>query len=353
MPEPSMQPVRIGVIGAGWWAALNHIPLLKANPRCSLVAVSRPGAAELDQLQRTFDIPFVFEDYSEMLDAIPLDGVIIASPHVLHYEHALAALAKGCHVLVEKPLATSARDAREILVAAEAAGREVVVAYGWNFRSWVEEARILVSSGAIGRVEHVVLQMASPLADLMAGKPMKETEGHLFRPPPSTWADPQRAGGYGWGQLSHALGLLFRITDLAPRAVFATFGRSPTGVDYYDAAVLYFAGGATASLSGASTVPKQCGFQLDLRLFGDKGMLLLDIERERLELHRHDGEDRRVPMRPGDGAYSCEGPVAFLVDRCCGREVLNAAPGMVAARAVDVLDAMYRSAVSGKIEDVA
>lgn len=53
---------RIGVIGAGWWAAVNHIPALKANPDCELVAVNRLGAEELETLRQTFDIPLAFED---------------------------------------------------------------------------------------------------------------------------------------------------------------------------------------------------------------------------------------------------------------------------------------------------
>ena len=51
--------------------------------------------------------------------------------------------------------------------------------------------------------------MSSALMDLFGGEPMVETEKHMYRPHSSTWADPNRAGGYGWGQLSHALAALF------------------------------------------------------------------------------------------------------------------------------------------------
>ena len=81
-------------------------------------------------------------------------------------------------------------------------------------------------------------------------------------------------------------------------------------------------------------------------------MLLLDIERERLELRRRDGEDVVVPLAPGDGGYTCEEPLRVLVDICHGRKPANAAPGIVGQRAVEVLDAMYRSAASGRQEKV-
>jgi predicted dehydrogenase len=343
---------RVGVIGAGWWATVSHLPTLKANPDCEIVAVNRLGASELDEIRSTFDIPLAFEDWREMLERVPMDGVVIASPHTLHHEHAAAAIAWGCHVAVEKPLTTNAAAARDLVARAQTAGRQIIVPSGWNFKDWTGEARRLLRDGAIGTIEHVVLQMASALEDLFAGLPMKETEDQRFRPAASTWADPERAGGYGWGQLCHALGLLFRITDLEPASVFAATGQSPSGVDYYDAAVVRFGNGATCCLSGSSTVPKHRGFQIDLRIFGSEGMLLLDIERERLEVRRRDGRDTIIPVQPGDGAYECIAPMTTLVDICLGRPVENPSPGVTGMRAVEVLDAMYRSAASGRMEAV-
>ena len=341
---------RIGVIGAGWWAVVNHIPVLQAMPDCEIVAVNRLGAEELKAVQDQFGIARGFEDYREMLDTVAMDAVVVASPHVVHFEHAKAALEKGCHVLVEKPLTTNTADARALVALAGKAGREIVVPYGWNFRPFAAEARR--RAAGVGRIEHGVLQRANALDDLFAGAPMIETEGAMFRPPPSTWADPKRAGGFGWGQLVHALGLLFRVADLAPAEVFAVTGQSPADVDYYDAAVVRFEGGATASLSGAATLPKGRPVQIDLRIFGTEGMLLLDIERERLELCRRDGRDEAVALSPGDGAYECVTPLKVLVDLALGRKTENGAPGLVGARAVEVLDAMYRSAKSGRMERV-
>ena len=338
------------MIGAGWWAVANHIPVLKKNTDCEIVAVNRLGAEELAEVQRAFGIAQGFEDYRAMLDQVEMDGVVISSPHVLHFEHAKAALEKGCHVLVEKPMTTDAADARALVALAREKRREIVIPYGWNFSPWVADARRLARG--VGRIEHVVLHMANALDDLFAGKPMKETEGAMFRPPPSTWADPKAAGGFGWGQLVHPLGLLFQIADLEPQSVFAITGKSPADVDYYDAAAVRFANGATGALSGAATLPKGRPVQIDLRIFGSEGMLLLDIERERLELRRRDGADEIIPMPAGSGGYSCDAPLDVLVDLCRGIMAENMAPGLVGQRAVEVLDAMYRSAESGRMEKV-
>jgi predicted dehydrogenase len=171
----------------------------------------------------------------------------------------------------------------------------------------------------------------------------------MFQPDPVTWANP-KTGGYGWGQLVHLLGGLFYVSNLVPQDVFAFVGRSELGADLYNAAVVRFADGATGALSGSATVPAGGSFQVDIRIFGDDGMLLLDVERERLSLRRLDGDDLDVAIAPGDGAYSCIEPVNRFVDLCHGRDVENCADASIGLRSVEVVDAMLRSAKSGRVE---
>ena len=187
-----------------------------------------------------------------------------------------------------------------------------------EFQGLSDEARRLAAG--VGKIEHVVLQMANALEDLFAGQPMLETEGAMFRPPPSTWADPKQAGGLRLGPARpRARPAVPRRRPDAGRGLRIT-GKSPAAVDYYDSAVVRFAGGASGVLSGAATLPKGRPVQIDLRIFGSEGMLLLDIERERLELRRRDGKDEVFRSSPGDGAYACEEPLSVLVDLCLGKQ---------------------------------
>ncbi len=346
------QKVRVGVIGAGWWATAAYLPLLAADARVEIAAVNRLGAAELERVKREFRAVTAFEDYRQMLSAVELDAVLVTSPHTLHFEHASAALRRGAHVLVEKPMTTTAADARRLVELAAQARRHLLVPYGWNFTALAREARRLVQSGAIGDIEHVSLHMASALADLFSGQGLAEAREHMFQPASSTWADPRQAGGYGWGQLTHALGLLLRITELAPTEVFAVTRPSRAGVDAYDAAVIRFANGAQGALSGAATAPKSGGFQVDIRLFGSEGMLLLDIERPRLVIRRHDGADSVAALAADAGAYSPAPVIDAFVRLCAGEALENDSPGLVGQRAVEALDALYRSAASGRFEHV-
>jgi predicted dehydrogenase len=344
--------VRVGVIGAGWWATSAYLPLLTADSRVEVVAVNRLGVAELERVKREFKIGAAFEDYREMLSSVELDALLVTSPHTLHFEHASAALRQGAHVLVEKPMTTAAVDARKLVALAQQAQRHLLVAYGWNFTALAREGRRLVQQGAIGDIEHVSLHMASATGDLFSGEGLAEARDQMFQPASSTWADPRNAGGYGWGQLTHALGLLFQITELAPAEVLAITRASRAGVDAYDAGVIRFTNGAIGAISGAATVPKSCGFQLDLRLFGTQGMLLLDIERVRLEVRRHDRADTIAVLASAAAAYSPAAVIDAFIRLCAGQTPENHSSGLVGQRSVETLDALYRSAASGRFERV-
>jgi predicted dehydrogenase len=122
--------------------------------------------------------------------------------------------------------------------------------------------------------------------------------------------------------------------------------RPDSKVDMYDAAAVVFEGGAIGTVSGAATLPDNDPFQVDLRIFGRDGVLLLDVERERLDVRRHDGSHVHEAVPAGEGAYSCEVPPVRFVEviQGVGR---NDSPGEVAARSVELIEAMHRSASAG------
>lgn len=345
---------RIGVVGVGWWATFNHIPTVQAGQDARIVALCDLDADRLRVAGDKFGIAARYTDLGAMLAAERLDGLIVSTPHVAHTAPALAGLAAGCHVLVEKPMATTAADGRAIAAAALAAGREVLVPCGMNFTAFTAKAAAFVRDGRIGAVRHAVCQMGSALEDLFAGEPMLETKDHLFRPPASTWADPAKAGGYGWGQMSHSLAWLLHVSDLTLDSLYAMDGKSKTGVDFYDAAVARATNGATVSLSGSATVPKHRGMHMDIRIYGTEGMISFDCEagRARLELSRLDGQDETIALAEGEAEYDGALPVRVFAALCAGKPVTNAANAENGARVTEALDALYRSARSGRLERI-
>jgi predicted dehydrogenase len=350
--EDTLKKARIGLIGAGWWGVEVYVPAMMNNADIDLVAINRRDRAALDDILAKYVGPKGYTDFRDMLTHEALDAVVITSPHTLHYEHARAALEAGCHVLIDKPMTTSAADARALVKLAAEKGREILVPYGWNYKSFVTQAADLIADGRIGVVRHVTCNMATFTYDLFGGHGLKEAADHMFQPNASTWADPDKAGGYGWGQLSHALGLMFRLVNLAPKAVYALDTKSDAKVDLTNAAILTFVNGAHASISGSALVPKQCSYQMDVRVYGTDGMLLIDMERTRMELRRFDQNDTILDLAPDAGQYAAVEPINRLAEVCLGTAKVIEANGTVGMWAIEVLDAMYRSLKSGKSEAV-
>ena len=341
---------RIGVVGIGWWATFNHIPTIRKCSEAEVVAICDLDQSRLDTVGDAFGIMARYTDVTKMMAAENLDGVMISTPHIFHTNPAIAALKGGAHVLVEKPMATCAKDGRAIATAATAAGREVLVPTGLNFEEYTAKARDWVASGRIGKVRHIVCQMGSPLHDLMAGEPMLETANHLFRPPASTWADPNNAGGYAWGQMSHSLAWMIHVTGLTVSEVYCASSLSPSGVDFYNAATARASNGATISLSGASTVPKHKGMHTDVRIYGTEGMILFNNQKASVELWRLDADDDALTLdRPEyDGAL----PVQVFAKICAGHDVFNASNATCGAEVTATIAALYKSAASKKMEAV-
>jgi predicted dehydrogenase len=356
-----MNKVRLGFIGAGWWATANHMPLLKKRDDVEFVAVCRLGKDELRKVKEQFGFAFATEDAAELVAQPRLDAVVVSSPHTLHFEHARLALEKGLHVLCEKPMCTRGDQARELVRLAKEKNLHLLVPYGWNYKHFIQHAKKWMDEGAVGTVQYVLCHMASPIRDLLvhgqfqAQRHRGEAAGDLFQPDPKTWSDPDVAGGgYGHAQLSHSTGMLFWLTDLMPQTVYANMTAPGSRVDLYDALSVRFEGGAIGTISGAGTVPPigKVQYQVDLRIFGTEGLLMLDCERARLELRRHDGSQEWIALNDDSGLYSCDGPPNNFVDLVLGKTTTNWSPGEAAMRSVLLLDAAYRSATSGRAENV-
>lgn len=347
-----MSRIRIGVLGAGHWAVENHIPALLSRTDVDLVGICRLGQEELEKIQNKFDIPFGTESYKDLLGLRGLDGVIVSSQHDLHFEHASEALKRGIHVLCEKPMALRASEARELVILAASSNLHFLVAYGWNYTNYSATAKEHIDKGWIGKIEYVHCHMGSDLRDLFGGEGAWFAEDSLVKPQAKTWSDPAVGGGYAHGQLTHGLGLMFWLTGLEPAEAFAFVKSSRTGADLCDAISCRFKNGAIGVFGGAGTVPRGSPTQLDIRIFGDNGILSLDIEHPRLEIRLNDGTKSFLPIKDEPGAYSCIEPVYTFVDLIQGKSVENRSPASVGARVVEVLDAAFRSARSGKAEPV-
>ncbi len=112
-----MPKLRVAVIGAGIYG-FNHVQAYAWNRDVDLVAVCDFKQSCLDKVTSTFDV-HTYTDVKTMFDNEEIDAVSIATPDAFHLEPALAAITRGKHVLIEKPLATTLEDARKIIAKAK------------------------------------------------------------------------------------------------------------------------------------------------------------------------------------------------------------------------------------------
>ena len=87
--------VRIGVVGAGWFASRRHLPDIGRCAGVELAAICRRNEAELERIAAHFGHPPAFTDYDRMLAEAALDAVLFCTPHALHGPEAAAALERG------------------------------------------------------------------------------------------------------------------------------------------------------------------------------------------------------------------------------------------------------------------
>lgn len=345
-----MSRVRLGAIGAGWWATSNHFPLFAARDDVELVGVCGLGP-DLPGIRDRFGFGFATESADELLDA-DLDAVVITTPHDLHHPLAAQALERGLHVLCEKPMTLRADEAWDLAARADRAGTVFLVPYGWNYKPFTVAAKRLLDAGRIGEIQYALCHMASPTRGLFGSDPshMLERWNSATAPNPTTWSSPEHGGGYAHGQITHSSALLFWLTGLRAAAVAGRVIGAGAPVDLFDAGVIRFDGGALGSLSGAATLADGDKYQVDIRLFGTEGVLMIDVERERVSLSRYDGEREEVVIEPGEGEYECLVPPTRFIELITGASTENNSTVDVAARSVELIDALLRSSAAGGVE---
>lgn len=141
----------------------HHAGVLSQLAGVQLVAVAEPDRTRREAAAGRWGTR-VYEDFHEMLKNEHPDAVTVATPDTAHVEPVLAALAAGCHVFVEKPLARSVANARRMVEAAAAAGRQVMVSHLLRFDPRYARAREMVRQGKVGELlaAHALHNVVTP-----------------------------------------------------------------------------------------------------------------------------------------------------------------------------------------------
>lgn len=336
-------PITAVVISAGAWSQTSHLPALVGDDRVHVAAISSPTPGRAEAIAKAFGIGEWFTDWRDTLRFDP-DIVVVSSPPVAHEEQVIAALENGAHVLVEKPFALEGKSAERMENAARAAGRTLLVGFGWPTAPAFTLARELVESGQLGEIENVMCHLAVNVRSLLSGG----TDGG-WQDAAASEADTYTrvsvsGGGAAAVSMSHQLGLVSWITGLSFASVSATTWPPGSPLDLHVSANLTFDSGAGAAVSCASTHPDREEPQWHLAIYGSGGQLWIDSYAGTVRLVRASGEAVEFDSERVSAEYDPTAPTRALIDCAVNAAAPTGMTAKLATHVVLTTDALYQSA---------
>ena len=145
-----METLRIGISGAGTMGRI-HAESYRRSGKAEVVAICDSNKDKLEEAKRRLGIEKGFTEFEEMLEE-DLDAVSICTPNFLHFPQALSALERGCHVLLEKPMALNSQEAKKIVEKAEETGKILMMGMTWRFMRPYQYIRELAQEGEFGDI---------------------------------------------------------------------------------------------------------------------------------------------------------------------------------------------------------
>lgn len=316
--------VRVGMIATGGMARF-HMNQMAGVPELQIVALCDPNPDAIERARAispaTANLP-AFASHQEMLRAVEMDAVEVATPHTLHFEHVVAGLEAGLHVLCEKPLVCSVADAKALIEKRDATGKVCLLSYQRHYQPEFRYIRQQIQSGAFGKVTFVNA--------LQCQQWKKGTAG--------TWRqDPALSGG---GQLndsgSHLLDIILWVTGLGVDKVSAHIDNCGTPVDINSALALTFKGGAQATISVVGDAP--CWHE-DLTIWCENGVFFM----RNGKLSVCDGDGNRYAFEHLTGGSN---PDRNFADAILGRAEVQS-PFECGLRVIELTEAAWKSAANG------
>lgn len=273
------KPLKLGLIGTGR-ISRNHLRAFDRFPeKVQLTALCDNREEVVREVARAANVDAVYSDPTRMLKEADIDAVDICTPHHTHAPIAVAAAKAGKHVLLEKPMAITMQECRQILETTEKAGVMFMVAQQLRYLPSYRGVRRLIQEGELGRIWGARTDSWLPILLSRSALPtrfsqLSEAGLWLF--------DGQRSGGVSLIQNAiHFIDLLrYFIGDV--KRVFGTCWTDHPlftgGGEDHAMATLEFENGAIAHISNSWTTRAPWAFQF--MILGDEGTVYNPIPPE-------------------------------------------------------------------------
>ncbi|UVI29457.1 Gfo/Idh/MocA family protein [Paenibacillus spongiae] len=321
-----MSKVRIGFIGTGGIAGLHARQLLEL-PYVEIKALADTSDQNRGNFVNRFGLKDVaqFSDYKEMLDQAEIDGVVICSPHTLHFQQAYDVLSSGRHVLIEKPMTCSSAEAERLIELAKLSGKIMQVSYQRHFQPEFIYIQDAIARGEIGKITSVT---ASLYQEWRQGTP-------------GSWrANPALSGGgFLMDSGSHIIDVLLWTTGLTPVEVKPQLHMHGADVEIDTFTSIRFAEGAVAGLNLVGYSP--CWHET-FAFCGENGGIFYDNGKITLRRLRQEAIVPELPPQTTNQDKS-------FIDAILGQHEVMV-PGEFALKVVKLSEMIYQAAGYDPIE---
>jgi predicted dehydrogenase len=257
-----MNKIKAAIVGAGLIAGKKHIPaFLRHKNKVELVALCDLNQEGARKLAAQFNVPGVYADIGEMIEKEKPDLVDICTPPQTHVKLAIEAMDRGCHVLIEKPMALTVAECDKIVKASQRNGVKVCVGHSDLFYYPFMEARKLVEEGAIGQFRGMRIMLSTPTSYMTSQK--------------DHWAHKLPGGVIGESG-PHVVYMTLAFINPVRRVSVDAMKVMDFPWSRYDDYRINLIGDKAISSIALSYTTDQWAARLDI--LGEKGILALDLE---------------------------------------------------------------------------
>lgn len=332
-------PVKIALIGMGWWGQKMLAVLQAAPDDIRVVRAVEPNVETVRALCEGKGIP-LSADYADALNDPEVEAVVLATPHSLHTAQIAAAVAAGKHIFCEKPLALTKAEAERSVALCRDAGLVLGMGHERRFEPPVAEMLAMADAGTLGRIHQIEANFSHDKFLSLAR---------------DNWrlkADQAPAGGMTATGI-HLLDLSVRLLGAA-ESVLCICEQLSSDLPQGDTVAAYvkFKGGGTSYVSASLANP----FMSRFTVYGSHGWI--DI-RDKAHVEAPDGWIVTSAMKGGPITTTEIGKAEPVKDNLVAfaRAVRGGAAYPITAdhlvNNIALLEAVFRSALSGRIETVA
>jgi len=329
--------MKIAFAGAGYIINI-HAKAAKAQKDVELSAVVEKFSDKCAALAQKYKIKNQYHTVEELLKAGEVDALVIGTPNFLHAPQAIAALKAGVHVMVEKPMSMSVREAEKMMEASARSGARLMVAHCWRFDedvNWLKK-----ESKKLGRIIRT-----------------KGYGVHTHWGPAGWFTQKKLAGGGAMADMGiHALDTArYLLGDPKPVSVYAKIGTHYKDFDVDDTGVVMveWDNGATSYFESGWWQPHSDGPEAATQLYGTKGfgqlfptkLELSNIKAEKIDIVDSGFEFPRKEHCP-QSMYDAQ--MTYFID--CVRRNKTPNPGALEGMMnIKVVETAYKSSKTGKV----